>query len=198
MAVSDLVFEQGKTFSKILRWESPPIIYRPITNIQQVAPARITCPSHGVPNGWRVAIVSVKGMTQINAASTPPKDKDYVKATVVDANTLELNTVNAADFKPYSSGGYVQFNTPTSLVGIAARMTIKDKVGGTTLLSLTSANGRIILDDAAKTIRLLISAEDTAALTWKKGVYDLEMVSTDNTVIKLVSGTVTVEREVTT
>lgn len=197
MAASDLVIEQGKTFGKTLRWETGPVVYKPITAITQAAPARITCPLHGLVNGWRVAVVSVKGMTQING-STPPKTKDYTKATVIDVNTIELNAVNAADFKPYTSGGYVQYNTPVDLSGYTARMAIKDRVGGTVLLSLSTANNRIVLDNTAKTIRLSIPATDTAAITWTKGVYDLEMVSAGGDVSRLMSGSVSVIKEVTT
>lgn len=44
------------------------------------------------------------------------------------------------------------------------------------------------------------AATDTAAYTWRKGVYDLEMVSADATpvVTLLDSGAVAVEQEVTT
>ena len=56
----DLVIKQGKTFSKVLRWEAPPIIYKPITAITNAAPVRITSANHGIIDGWRVAIVSVK------------------------------------------------------------------------------------------------------------------------------------------
>ena len=198
MAASDLIIQQGKTFDKALRWESTPIVYKPITGIAKQAPASITCATHGVPDGWRVAIVSVKGMTQINSQSNPPKEKDYTRATVVDTNTIELNTVNAADYKAYTSGGYVQYNTPTDMASYTARMSIKDKIGGTELLPLTTVNGRILLDNAAKTITLTISAADTAAIIWRKGVYDLEMVSPSDVVTKLLSGSVTVEQEVTT
>lgn len=197
-AIKNLTLLQGKTFSLALRWETGPIVYKPITGITQTAPARVTAPSHGIPNGWRVAIVSVKGMTQINAANTPPRPKDHYKATVVDSNTVEFNDINAAEFKAYQSGGYLQFNTPVSMAGMTARMSIKDKVGGTQLLSLTTENDRIALDDVAKTITLHIAAADTALITWKRGVYDLELVSADGTVTGLLSGEVTVSQEVTT
>jgi hypothetical protein len=197
-AAKDLTIEQGKTFSQVLRWEAPPIIYVPITGILQAAPARITAPSHNCPPGWRVAVVSVKGMSQINAQNTPPKAADYHSATVIDPNTVELNDVNAADFKAYTSGGYLQFNTPVDLTGYSARMSVKDKVGGTVLLSLTTVDGRITIDDLTKSITLTISAVDTAALTWKKGVYDLELVSPGGIVTALLAGAVTVSKEVTT
>jgi hypothetical protein len=193
----DLVIEQGKTFTQVVRWETTPIVYKPITAITQAAPVRITSAAHGVPSGWRVAVVSVKGMSQINA-SNPPKENEYQPATVVDVSTIELNEVNSADYKPYISGGYLQYNTPADLAGATARMTIKDKIGGVVILSLTTENNRIVLNNTDKTIMLTISAIDTAALTASKGVYDLELVSSSGVVTALLTGAVIINKEVTT
>ena len=197
-AAKDFVILQGKTFGQLLRWEAPPIIYKPITAITQTAPVGITSTAHGIPNGWRVAVVSVKGMVQINAPSSPPKDKDFRQATVVDANTVQLNEVNAAEFKAYISGGYLQFNTPVDLAGFTARMSIKDEIGGTELLRLDTTNNRIVIDNAAKTISLTIDAATTEDITFKKGIYDLEMVSASGVVTALLTGAISVTREVTT
>lgn len=198
-ASQNFTIVQGKTFSQVLRYEAPPIVYKPITAIAQTAPARITCTGHGVPDGWRVCVQSVKGMKQINASNTPPKASDYHKATVVDANTVELNDVNAADFTAYQSGGYLVFNTPVDLSAFtSARMSIKDKVGGTELLRLDTSNSRIALNNSAKTITLTVDATTTAGLTWTKGVYDLELVSAGGIVTALMAGAVTVAKEVTT
>lgn len=201
----DLTIEQGKTFSQVVRWETTPIVYKPITAITQAAPALITAASHGLKNGWRVAVVSVKGMTQINAKNDPPKDKDYHAVTIPVAdgtNKIELNEINSALFKAYTSGGYLQYNTPHSLASYTARMSIKDKVGGTELLrldtTLVAPQPRIALDDTEHTITLTISAADTAALAWTKGVYDLELVSAAGVVTAILSGTITVSKEVTT
>jgi hypothetical protein len=198
MAVQNLNIIKGKTFAQVLRWEASPIVYKPITGITQTAPAVVTCTGHGAPTGWRVAIVSVKGMTQINAASTPPKTSEYHQATVLSANTIELNTVNAADYKPYVSGGYVQYNTPVDLAGFTARMSIKDKVGGAELLRLDTTLSNITIDNTAKTIALTLAATVTAALTFTKAVYDLELVSATGVVTLLLSGAVAVTNEVTT
>lgn len=252
----NLTIVQGTTYELPVRWETEPIVYKAITGITQAAPAVVTCVGHGVPDGWRVAVVSVKGMTQINAKNSPPKDSDYVIAKVLTADTLELNTVNAADFKAYTSAGYVQYNTPQDLTSCTARMSVKDKlatnyahqwrpthaytlgsniildsgtvltvttagtsdvtaptgagtdgtvvwaenasfVGGKELMSLTTENGRITLDNTTKTITLTISADDTAAITWKKGIYDLELESSAGIVTALMFGAVTVTKEVT-
>ena len=199
-ATKDLTIQQGRTFSLALRWESPPIVYRPITAIAQTAPARLTVPAHGVPDGWRVAITNVKGMTEINAEANKLTSRDYHQATVLDANTIDINDINAAGFKPYTSGGYIQFNTPVDLTGFKARMKIKNRVGGTTLYTLTTENGALAIDAAAKIITIDISESDTAAMTFTTGVYDLEMVSgaTPAVVTALLSGRVTVTKEVTT
>lgn len=194
----NLTILQGKTFEAVVKWETEPVVYKAITGITQAAPARITCVGHGVPNGWRVAVVSAKGMTQINAENSPPRSSEYVPATVIDSDTLDLNSVNSSLFKPYTSGGYVQYYTPKDLTGYTARMTIKDEIGGTALLSLTTANSRIALDNTAKTITLTVDAADTETIDWTTGVYDLELVGSDGSVTALMYGTVSVSEEVTT
>lgn len=194
----DLVIAKGKTFTYVVRWESETISYAPITAATQAAPVVLTSPAHGIPNGWRAAVVSVKGMVQLNAANDPPKDKDYHAVTVVGANQVALNAVNSSGYKPYTAGGYLQFFTPIDLSGYTARMSIKDKVGGTELIRLDTTNSRIELNNTDKTITLTISATDTAAMAWSKGVYDLELVSAAGVVTALLAGRVTVTTEVTT
>lgn len=197
-AVKNLEFCKGKTFSMALRWETAPWIYKPIAAIARTAPVSITVPAHGVPDGWRVAVVSVQGMDEVNAPNSPPKAKDFHQATVVDADTIQINDVNAAGFSAYTSGGYLQFYTPKDLTGYAARMSVKDRVGGTELLTLTTSNGRIEVDATNYAITLNVSATDTAGLTFSTGVYDLEMVASDGTVTALLRGDVVVTDEVTT
>ena len=139
-----------------------------------------------------------------------PVDVHY--ATLVDANTITLNDVNAAGYTAYASGGYIQYNTPVDLSVYAGalsigspggvRMSIKDKIGGTELLRLdtttTSPQPRIVVNNSNKTITFTIAAADTAALTWTKGVYDVELVSAGGVVTLLLSGNITVTKEVTT
>lgn len=199
----DLTVLQGKTFEQIVRWETEPIAYAPITNIAKAAPAVITSAAHGIPDGWRVAVVSVKGMTQINAKNTPPKDSDYHVGDM-DTNTVTLHDVNAADYTAYTSGGYLQYNTPHDLSGYTARMKIKDKAGGTVLASTEVGDAPLdtittAVDNVLKTITVTIAASDTAAFTWTTGVYDLEIASGDPTpVVTLLSyGKVSVTKEVT-
>lgn len=193
---ANLVIEQGETFEQVVRWESPPLKYRPITGIAQSAPISITCPNHAVPNGWKVAVIDVKGMTELNAAN-PPADEEFRAATVLDTNTVELNEVSSASFKAYRSGGSLVYYTPKDITGFTARMTVRDRIGGTALVELTSAADEIILDAANYTITLVLLPAVTAAFTWTKGVYDLEMVSPTGRVTRILSGSITLSKEVT-
>ena len=195
----DIIIEQGRTFRLVVRWENEKIVYKAISAATQAAPVVITATGHGIPDGWNVAVTSVRGMTQLNAANSPPKEKDYTPATKLTDNTVELNAVNAASYSTYTSGGYIQYYEPHDLATVTARMKIKDKVGGTELLTSVGLTPTITVDvdDGVKTITIEIAADDTEGLTWTKGVYDLEAVE-GTTVYALLTGAVSVVKEVTT
>lgn len=81
-----------------------------------------------------------------------------------------------------------------NLTGYTARMKIK--TGATTIVSLTEVSG-ITLGGAAGTIVVAINAAATAAYTFSKAVYDLELVSGGGVVTRLLEGKVLLSREVT-
>jgi hypothetical protein len=196
----DLPVTQGETFALTIQWETEEVVYVPIATMTQTAPLHITTTiAHGMPDGWKGAVTNSKGMTEINAEANAVKDKDRRVAKLVSPTEISFNSVDAAGFKPHTaSSGILQYNAPENLTGYSARMAVKDKVGGTVLKTLTTENGGIVLDQTKKTITVVISAADTAALTWKSGVYDLEMVSPSAVVTKLYTGKIYVTKEVTT
>lgn len=196
--VQDIVIRKGKTFSLVLRWESTPFLYKAITAVAKTAPVRITALAHGLPNGWRAAVTSVVGMRQLNAKNTPPRSTDFNKITVIGVDTIDINTIDAALFSTYTSGGYLVAYTPVSLAGYTARMQIRPTAEDTAtpLVSLVSPTD-IVLDDTDKTITITISATATAAYTFLAGVYDLELVTAGGVVTALLGGNVAVESEVT-
>lgn len=190
--MTDFTIQKGDTYSVPLCWEDDYIVYKAISGITKAAPAVVTATAHGVPDGWRVAVVSVKGMTQINAElDSKGKPKTYHLATVLTANTIELNDVNASDYGAWTSGGSVQYFAPVDLAGFTARMKIRTKIGGTLLASTELADAplnilTVTVDNATKLITIGISATNTAAIAWSKGVFDLEMVSSGGTVTKII------------
>jgi hypothetical protein len=196
----NLVIQQGKTFSLPTRWETAVQVYVPISGVTLAAPAVVTTSIvHGLVAGWRAAIVSVLGMTEINA-HVPVRSSDYHPVTVVDTTHVNFNDINASGFTPYVSGGYLQFYAPQSLAGMIARLTIKDRIGGNVLHAMTSVGGsaEITVDDTAKVITPVIASEVTAAFTWLNGVYDFEAEDGSGVVTELAYGSVVVDQEVTT
>lgn len=206
----DLTIQQGKTFSLPVRWENGDLVVRkPITAISlEFGAPRLTVASHGLQAGWRTYVTRCQGMKPINAADIPPRDNSYHPATVIDANTVELNDIdpvdaNGKEWPAYTEGGFLNWNAPVDLTGYTARMKIKDKVGGTVLASTDVLDApknvlTITIDNTLKTITLSTAATDTDDFAWKTGVYDLEMVSASGAVTAILAGKVSVTREVTT
>lgn len=183
---------QGATFKEVLRWESSKKVYKQITNVTQAAPCVVTSTAHGVPDGWRVKITNVGGMTELNSVET------YLQATKLTADTIELNTINAIGYKAYTTGGVIEYNEPVSLVGYTARMQIREKIDSTTIIDeLTNANSGIVIDETNNKIELYINALDTALYTFTSAVYSLELISPTLDVIPLANGTLTLVKEVT-
>lgn len=189
---------KGSTYLHTIQWMEEDFAYLPIEGITKSAPVKIKATGHSLPDHWPVAVQSVKGMRELNAANDPPKGKDFMRVKVVDADHIELRNINALNFRDYESGGVLVFHPKADLTGCTARMTIRDKVGGTELLTLTTANNRLKIDVAEGYIGIVLTAEDTAAILWKKGVFDLELIGADGKVTKVAAGTVTITDEITT
>ncbi len=90
------------------------------------------------------------------------------------------------------------------LTGYKARMHIRSSsYSATTLLELTTENGRIIITPLTGKIEIKILASVTETFTWNSGVYDLELYvegspSPENDyVYRFIQGNVSVSPEVT-
>lgn len=187
----EILITRGDTFTMEFRWATEVLTYKPITAISLASgPPRLTVTGHGIPDGWKVAVTRVGGMKQINAEDSPPGDDDYHEIRVIDANTIEFNNMDATGFSAYTSGGFLQFHTPQGLTGYTARMDVKDKINGTVLFSSQAANDpldiiALAVDVANFKTTMTIEATDTAAITAKAGVTNLEMVSPTGVVTKI-------------
>lgn len=195
----NFIIKKGSTFNRVVRWQGPPYVYKQITGITNTAPAVLTVPLHGLVSGWRFAVSDVQGMNQINAKSTPPSiTSDYHIATVLSANTIEINDLSSASYNYYSSGGYIRYLTPIDMSGYTARMQIRAKATSSTFLDeLTVANSRIEIDNVNHKLTLIFPAATTTAYVFKTAVYDLEMVSSGGLVTPLLTGSISVQEEST-
>lgn len=120
-----------------------------------------------------------------------------ISSVVARAATVNLVIEQGTDFSHIvgltNSDGSV-FN----LTGYDARMQIRSTVTtATTLYELTVSNGRIEVNALAGQLRLNIANAVTAAMTWRSGVYDLEIISAGGIVTRIMQGNTTLSLEVT-
>lgn len=87
---------------------------------------------------------------------------------------------------------------PVDLVGCEARAQIRPELeSATVLLELTTVNGRIVLGEEPGKIRIVITDEDTAALTFDSAVYDLYIDFPNGTSVRRMAGAVSLTKAVT-
>ena len=120
-----------------------------------------------------------------------------ISSVIARAATVNLVIEQGANFSHIvgltNSDGSI-FN----LTGYEARMQIRPTVASSTvLLELTVVNGRISVNAPAGQLTLSISNADTAAMTWRSGVYDLELISGAGIVTRIMQGNATLSLEVT-
>lgn len=192
----DLTITQGEDFSEVFSWAVEPLVWKPITAASKAAPCVMTVATSGIVDGWPIWVESVVGMVQLNQDHT--KDDPY-KATRTDANTITLNNVNALGFDTYVSGGTIAYYTPVDMTGYTARCQLRASPGAAAaLLSLTTENGGIALDNTLKTITLKITNAQSALLTFQSCLYELEMIApTTLLVTKIARGVVRLVKEST-
>lgn len=82
-----------------------------------------------------------------------------------------------------------------NLTNYTAALTVKDKPSdSTSLVSLTSDNGGVVLGGTAGTITVLQTATQTNAYAWANGEYTLTLTAPGGDTNTLLFGTVTIER----
>ncbi len=87
---------------------------------------------------------------------------------------------------------------PVNLTGCKARMQIRSDIDSAdVLIELTTENDRITITPLDGRIDLRISDEDTAALSFERGVHDVELEYSNGDVSRVVQGKVVLSREVT-
>lgn len=80
----------------------------------------------------------------------------------------------------------------------SARMTIKDYIGGNSLMSLTTENSRITLNSSTGAFGIDLTSTETQSLSaYDTAVYDFELV-TSSSVKRLLRGVINFSHEVTT
>lgn len=112
-----------------------------------------------------------------------------------------LRIYQGATFKhrwTWRSGAARDTAAPVDLTGCTAHMQVREDADSSHVLLAASTNdGRIRLGGAAGTIELYLHDEETEALRFDRGVYDLEIEFANGEKRRLFAGTVTLSPEVT-
>jgi len=87
---------------------------------------------------------------------------------------------------------------PVNLTGYVARMELRNRVGGELLYRLDTTNGGLSIQPDDGKIVISVPADVTASWTWRNAVYDLELVAPDESVVRLIQGSISLSPEVTT
>lgn len=192
---SVLKIDRRENTERVLRWSEDSLTFKAISGITKAAPSVITAAAHGLPEGWRFWVESVKGMVEINRPVHPTDgraQKHYV-AEGVTTNTLKVRNLNALDFRDYSSGGVLAYYAPVDLDGASAVLTIYDNLEELNVLAtLTDTPGEgITIDNTEKTITLSFDAAAVAGYEFDSGVAEL-VVTMSGVPTKLARWTVVV------
>lgn len=187
----DLQVRRGSSVALPIRIETSRYKWAAITAITREAPVEITAPGHGFPNGWRAAVATAGGMTQINIANPLPKDRELRPVDVIDADTVQINSINASAFSAYTSGGYLVGFEPLDMSGIeSARMDVRGP-SGELLASFSTDDGTLEINAAACAVVLTLTAVQSRDLPFSFGLYDLELIGPGVTVSNVVAPTST-------
>lgn len=174
-----LTIRKGSAENIPIRLEQSGWSYASISAVLQTAPLRVTAPGHGIPDGWRAAIMNVKAVGDFGAANNPPKDNELHTVTVIDADTVEFNAINGAAFRAHTGGGQLAWHTPVDLnLYVGARMNVRDKVGGVLVANWTTDTNELERDVANDTLWLRLDDLVTETLTAKNKVFDIELIRT--------------------
>jgi len=85
-----------------------------------------------------------------------------------------------------------------NLTGYTAKMQVRKSASSDEiLLELSTTNGKLTITPLTGTTTMVFSAATTAAITWSRGKYDLELTSSDGNVTRLIEGEITVSKEIT-
>ena len=190
-----LTIKKGSAFKWSLRPEQNKIKYVAITAIDNTAPVRIHAEAHGLTNGSYFWVTGSKGLTQLNALNTPPKVSDYFCAEVIDADTVEINRINATQLGTYTTGGYIEYKLPMALTGCTVRGHVRKSEKSEEILLDLGLYATV--NTSLSRIDFYIPDSVTEDLVGSGGVYDIEIIDALGDVMSLPKDRIIFDGEVT-
>jgi hypothetical protein len=167
----------GASIDIPIRVETDALKFAPIINMAKTAPLRVTATAHGIPPGWRAAVIGAGGMTEMNIAWDLLRPSALLPVSVIDANTVDFDGVCATGFHAYTTGGVLAFYAPKDLSSYTgARMDIKRKVGGAVAFSLNTTVGTLEIDVFNSAVWIHLGDSTLAGVSAREYVFDIELI----------------------
>lgn len=114
-------------------------------------------------------------------------------AAVIHNFTIEQGTTVRKVFRLKDGS-----NLPLNLTGFQARLQARATVGSpTVLLDASTENNKLVIDPLEGMVSLVLTANESAALSWSKAKYDLELENSGGEVMRPVKGEIDIDKEVT-
>lgn len=183
--IKNLTLIEGHSEIVDVRFETEPIVRKPITSVTSPnGCARVVAIGHGAKHGQRVALINMLGtVSALNAdldALAKGRSSEYSQATLIDADTVELNAVNAAGLVHTANTGFLQYNTLEDLTAHTQKCRVRDRKGGNLVVcSAPGTTGSIKPTKAGQdgsVTWVKLSAAELTALRITKGASYVEKV----------------------
>ena len=190
----ELELEQGTDWNAIMNWYGGAIFMAPIEEIDPGYPTKIRVSSHLLPTSsdTPVIISGVQGVEMLNS-----RDTGVELCERVDANYF-LVPVSSVGCEWVPGTGEITWHQPSNITSYTARCKLRSRwYSGTVIHEFTTENGGITLDDNDASIRLDITAAESAALAFVTAYGDIELISPTGAVTRVARLKVTFSREMT-
>lgn len=154
----NLRFQRGADFCMPLLLMDSSFRYIQISSINPTSPLTITAPDHGMPSPEWPAWLEGTSSSQLNRDRLR---QPFQLLKVLDANTLEVNSINGANLK--ASGGQVVYHPPLDTTGWQFEAIFY--TGETELLSLRLGSGLTATDGGLELALTVEQIEQLATAT---------------------------------
>lgn len=182
MGLSTLALEIGRGLSVDLpiRIETDDLVYVAMNDMEQSAPLRVEATAHGLPDGWRAAIMNASGMTEVNVPWDRLRERDLRRVATVDVDHVDFVDINATAFQPYTGGGQLVYYQPLDLTNYTgAEMTVRPLSGGDPVVVWSTEDSTMEIDSGNAAAWLRLTDEQSGDIDAGRYTFELKLLRSD-------------------
>lgn len=180
-ATFDLPLIQGQDFTATFNWYVGGVFRGICEDIRTGYPTKIKCTGHGLPDvsDTPLMISDARGTENIERLNST--DLKVYKAERVDDDWFHL-PINTYGSQWEQGTGAITYHKPLDLTNYTAVCHLRHRwFDDNYIVELTTENGGITLRAEDAMIQLFIDAATTATFSFKKCLYDVDLISATGT-----------------